>query len=74
MCVQYCRVAAQVVQLFIAELFVQDAGPGFWEKCKDVEVLEVPGVGVPFLFTSLHFTSFGVLVFPFFSFHFIVVP
>lgn len=61
MCVQYCRVAAQVVQLFIAELFVQDAGPGFREKCKDVEVLEVPGEDV-------------VLVFPFFSFHFIVVP
>ena len=40
---------------------VQDYESGFWGKCKDAEILEVPGGDV-------------VSVFPFFAFHFIVAP
>ena len=57
----YSRVAAQLVQLFIPELFVQDSESGFEGKRKDAEILEVPGGDV-------------VSVFPFFAFHFIVAP
>lgn len=58
MVLQSCCPAGSVIH---SELFVPDSESGFWAKCKDAELLEVPGGDV-------------VSVFPFFTFYFIVAP